>query len=138
MKRLPTKADLIDLCPHCLIIKQLTARLKAGGLLLTQETEQLEEKKLHKERAWSQIKYYVDQEGCTARRRHLFRSPRFFQDFDEWEEIQCLDDHRSHLQQGKRYLRVDLLGFHGRRQRGKPRFLFCPFCVDVLAWAIEN
>jgi len=60
MKRLPTKADLIDLCPHCLIVKQLTARLEVGGRLLPQELAQLEQKKKHKENAWLQTMFYIE------------------------------------------------------------------------------
>jgi len=59
MKRMPTKADLIDTCPHCLILKDLINKEKKGEALTTKEKKLKKEKETHFHQSIEQMRYYV-------------------------------------------------------------------------------
>jgi hypothetical protein len=59
MGRLPTKADLIDSCPHCLILKELREKEKSGQTLTPQENKLKEQKEYHLHCSIEQMRYYI-------------------------------------------------------------------------------
>jgi hypothetical protein len=59
-KRLPTKADLIDLCPHCTLWKKLMEKQKLGTPLTTEEKVKFEELLLHRHVSWTQMQNYLN------------------------------------------------------------------------------
>jgi hypothetical protein len=67
MKRLPTKADLIDQCPHCLIVKKMIEKQLRGEKLTKKEEKLFAEKLLHKENSYKQMNFYVNKKINSLR-----------------------------------------------------------------------
>jgi len=59
MGRLPTKADLIDSCPHCLVLKELREKEKSGQKLTPQEEKIKKQKEYHLHCSIEQMRYYI-------------------------------------------------------------------------------
>lgn len=71
MKRLPTKADLIDICPHCLIFKDLLEKKTNEGVT-NEEQKLFEQKELHKENSFKQMKYYIEEKVEQMKMRQKY------------------------------------------------------------------
>lgn len=91
MKRLPSKADLLDLCPHCTIYKHL----KVQNVLNPAENLLFKEKELHIQRSIQQTRFYI------AEKRRILEL--LSKQMDKTTEVFIIQDFSKYNHKGKRY-----------------------------------